>query len=311
MLPNFLIIGAQKSGSTFFLKCLGEHPDVFMPPGEIRFFEDPEYLNSTIEQLEGLFQHVSHQTALGIKRPGYLSRPECAARIHHHIPQAKHIAILRNPVERAVSAYYHLMKCGFIPVKAVEEGLGQIVSGEYQKAYPKAAEIIDFGFYYRHLTRYLEYFTPDQMLILPFDAIKANALDAIKQTYRFIGVDDGYVPKRLQVPGRQNPNPGVYSLTRLRVLNLRNPFLYTYNQDKTRRYSKPRRTLVAKIADKLITSTDNMVLTRLVGNEKPEISPELTYRLFKIYEDDINHLETFLSQELTGWKIASPNGKYS
>lgn len=311
MLPNFLIIGAQKSGSTFFLKCLGEHPDVFMPPGEIRFFEDPEYLNSTIDQLEALFQHVSHQTALGIKRPGYLSRPECAARIHHHIPQAKLIAILRNPVERAISAYYHLMKCGFIPVKSVEEGLGQIVSGEYQKTYPKAAEIIDFGFYYRHLTRYLEYFAPDQMLILPFDAIKANAVDAIKQTYRFIGVDDNYIPKRLQGPGRPNPNPGVYSLTRLRVLNLRNPFLYTYNQDKTRRYSKPRRTLVAKIADKLITSTDSMVLTRLVGNEKPEISPELTYRLFKIYEDDINHLETFLSQELTGWKMASPNGKHS
>ena len=311
MLPNFVVIGAQKSGSTFFLKCLREHPDVYMPPGEVRFFEDPEYLRGDIRQLEDLFLHVTHQTALGIKRPDYLARPGCAARIYKHIPHAKLVAILRNPVERAISAYFHLMKCGFIPIRPAEEGLAQIISGEYQKSYLKSTEILDYGFYYQHLTRYLDYFDREHMLIMPFEAIKADPLGAIKQTYRFIGVNDEYVPKRLQTPNQQNPNPGVYSLTRLRLLNLRNPFKYTYNQDKTRRYSKPKRTLVDKITDKLITSTDSMVLTYLVGNEKPKISPELTYRLFKIYEEDINSLETFLSQELTRWKIPSANGKYT
>ena len=76
MLPNFVIIGAQKSGSTFALRCLGEHPEVFMPTGETRFFEDPEYLRHDISDLEAIFRDASHKKALGIKRPDYLAKPE-------------------------------------------------------------------------------------------------------------------------------------------------------------------------------------------------------------------------------------------
>jgi hypothetical protein len=304
MLPNFLIIGAQKSGSTFFLKCLAEHPDVFMPPGEVRFFEDPDYGDGDIRRLESLFRNVKQEKALGIKRPGYLSRAEVAARIHQHIPNAKLIAILRNPVDRAISAYFHLMKCGFIPVRPLEDGMTRILDGEYQKTHVKAAEILDFGLYHRHLTRYLDYFDRSQMLILPFETIKVDPLDVVQQAYRFIGVSDTYVPIALTRQARHNPNPGVYSLTRLRILNLRNPFMYTYNADRTRRTSKRRPSAVDRAVSKMVNTADRYVLARMAGAAQPEASDALRQRLYQTYAEDIDRLEALLDRPLNSWKPA-------
>lgn len=105
MLPNFLIIGAQKSATTFLLRCLREHPDVFVPSGEIPFFEDPDYSQGDIESFARLFARGCHKKAVGLKRPNYLHKPECPERIHRHIPSARLIVILRDPIERAISAY--------------------------------------------------------------------------------------------------------------------------------------------------------------------------------------------------------------
>ena len=121
MLPNFVIIGAQKSASTFLQVCLSEHPDVFMPPGETPFFESPDYENSDISRLESLFNNRS-ESKLGIKRPSYIGKPEVPKRIEYHLPDAKLIAVLRNPIDRAVSAYFHYINNGFIPCINLEKG---------------------------------------------------------------------------------------------------------------------------------------------------------------------------------------------
>lgn len=305
MLPNFVIIGAQKSGSTLFLKCLGQHPDVFMPPGEVRFFEDPDYPGDDTRLLEDLFRGVRGEKALGIKRPGYLSRPEVPARLHRHIPDAKLIAILRNPADRAISAYFHLMKCGFIPVRSPEDGMKRLLDGEYQKLFVKSAEILDFGFYHRHLARYLQYFDRNRMLILLFDAVRADPLDAVQQAYRFVDVSAGYVPEALAKKGRYNPNPGVYSLARLRILNLRNPFVYIYNADRTRRMSKRRPSVLDRAVSKMVNTADRMVLARVYGSAKPVVSARLRERLYQTYAEDIERLESLLDRPLNGWKPAA------
>lgn len=152
MLPNFLLIGAQKSATTFVHRCLCEHPNVFMPSGEIPFFKDPDYSQSDIESFERLFEKGYHKKAIGIKRPDYLHKPECPERIHRHIPSARLIAILRDPVDRAISAYYHNAKMGFAPLKHVNTGLLEVINGRHAEKYPRAAEIVEFGFYHKHLT---------------------------------------------------------------------------------------------------------------------------------------------------------------
>ena len=63
MLPDFFVIGAQKAGSTYLLECLGEHPQVFMPPAEVAFFEDPLYRSEDLAvfvrytHVRGFFDH--------------------------------------------------------------------------------------------------------------------------------------------------------------------------------------------------------------------------------------------------------------
>lgn len=304
MLPNFLIIGAQKAGTSFIHKCMREHPDVFSPVNEIRFFEDPEYQQTDIKQFEALFDQVSHETAVGIKRPDYLAKAECPARIHHHLPQVKLILILRNPIERAVSAYFHQMKLGFIPIRSAEEGLSKIVEGKYRELYPKSNEIIDYGFYYRHLIRYLDYFDWKQICIILFNSLRNDPLPALKRVYNFIGVDDQYVPKTLTLKGEHNS--GIYSLTRLKWLTLRNPFIYTYNKSRTKVAQKHSHSWRGTIS-KTITLADDLFLEPFFGNPKPRLSFELKQRLYSLYEDDITKLELLLGQSLDRWRLHAPS----
>ncbi|MCB0375769.1 MAG: sulfotransferase, partial [Sinomicrobium sp.] len=89
MLPDFIIIGAQKAGTTFLLKHLRQHPDIYMPPEEVPFFEESSYHPNNLADLEKLFEGTGKVKLRGMKRPGYLAKPGCAERIHHHLPLTK------------------------------------------------------------------------------------------------------------------------------------------------------------------------------------------------------------------------------
>ena len=95
-LPDFVIIGAQKSASSFMQLCLADHPDIYIPEGETPFFESPDYEQGDIHEIEELFEGRSEK-CLGIKRPNYIGKAEVPNRILKHLPNAKLIAILRNP----------------------------------------------------------------------------------------------------------------------------------------------------------------------------------------------------------------------
>ena len=116
-LPNFLIIGTQRGASTFLHKRLLEHPDVFMLPLEEGYFDDPWYEPRRLDGwLEKRFHAAGDRAARGFRRAELLAFPECPARIAHDLPGVRLIAVLRNPVDRAVSAYHHYVAAGLLPV---------------------------------------------------------------------------------------------------------------------------------------------------------------------------------------------------
>jgi len=296
-LPNFLIIGAQKSGTTWVQNCMMAHPQVFLPEGEVAFFEDPDYCQTGLEKFKKIFENVDNGKTIGIKRPNYLAKAACPERIYKHIPHAKLIVLLRNPLERAISAYFHYMRYGFIPIKDIEQGMRKVVSGCYEDLHLRAKEIIDFGFYYRHLKHYLHFFDRKQMLIMLFDDMQKEPAEFMKRIYRFLEIDDGYAPKCLG----SRPQSGIYSLARLRMIALKNRLMYRYNTEKTRLYAKES----MRYSDKSLILASDLIDRSLVSkfaiSYPPKISADLKKELALIYREDIAQLEKLLGKDLTNW----------
>ena len=298
MLPNFLIIGAQKSATTFVHHCLMEHHDVFMPSGETPFFEDPDYLQSDLQSFERLFERCSDKRAIGIKRPSYLHKPECPQRIYRHIPSARLIAILRDPVERAISAYYHNASAGFAPITHVNKGLLEIIDGKHAKKYPRAAEIIEFGFYHRHLSRYLQYFDREQMLVMLYDDIKNSPLDSLKKVFGFLRIDEEYVPPSWN----SREKVGVYSIPRVSLHALRSRITCDYSGDRMRLSLKGEIGQLTSIISIMVGVIDRL-LSRMLSSTMPSPNRDLAAALSAVYQEDTSKLEELLGRSLAHWKV--------
>ncbi|HBG29765.1 sulfotransferase domain-containing protein [Sinimarinibacterium flocculans] len=295
-LPDFLIIGAQKSASTFVQTVLREHPDVYMPKDETRFFEDPEFGEGDSDALRALFRGC-HERRLGIKRPDYLGRPEVPARIRRIIPDAQLVVVLRNPIDRLLSAYYFYVKLGFLPVADINVALARLLDGEAYGG-PKARELLEYGNYATHLERYRALFPAHQMLVLLQEEIQATPNDAVRRLCSFLRLEHSSLG-----PLPELANAGVYSLSRLRLLTLRNRFLYAYDAGsgkliEKRRY--PHRWLPAAA----ITALDRYVLRGLLGNDKPELRGDIRARLESYYEQEIQRTSELIGVDLGKWQVS-------
>ena len=300
MLPSFIIIGAQKSGSTFLHHNLSDHPEIYMPDGEQAYFETPyfEENNSSLNNLERKFIDRK-ENVLGIKRPSYIGKPEVPDRITEFLPDIKLIAVLRNPIERIKSDYFHNINYGFIPPKDIELILPKIIKKDkvFLDKYPLAYDIIEFGFYYKYLSMFKHYFKNDSILILLFEEIQDQPVETIQKCYEFLNVDKDYVSGCI----KSKPQSVVYNLNRLKILRLRNNFSYYLKDNKTRLFEK-NKSLLDKLVLKLINLTDKMVLNNLFDNSKPILSEKLNRELKQVYLGDISMLENLINKNLSHWQ---------
>ncbi len=272
---------------------------MFMPRDEVAFFQDPDYLEGSLARFEALFASVKSEKAIGIKCPDYLGRPECPERIYKHIPDAKLIVVLRDPVERAISAYYWFMQVGIIPVRPLELGMKDLIDGRYDHQFPRSREIIDYGFYYEHLMRYLKYFDRERILILLQTDLKNFPRQIVSQIYRFLEIDDGYLPKALT----RQPKQSVYSLPRLKWLAIANHFFYTYRVDENNMMALHLvENKLSRLCYYLMNGVDRYFLSFVFGNFKDKLSEDIRRAFVEKYKTDVEALEKMLGQELTKWK---------
>lgn len=296
MLPDFVILGAQKSATTFVQCCLEEHPQVLMVPREVPCFEDPDYASFEIGELERLLEPASAERAHGIKRADYLAKPEVPQRIHRHLPEARLVAVLRDPVARAISAYFHYLKLGLLPLLPLERGMPMVLDGSLSASYPRAASVLEYGRYHAHLSRYLGLFPRRRLLVLIQEELARDNRAAMRQVYEFLGVDADFAPPSV---GRSR-NPGVYSMTRLRWLASRNRFMYRYDGAHGR-VRRRRLSPVGLLYAGGVTVLDRLVLSRLLGNSKPPCPGPLRRRLIDFYQPEVRGLEEMLQKDLSGW----------
>lgn len=193
--PDFLIIGAQKAGTTSLRAFLESIPkQVFMSKTEHHFwnregqYNDGFGLNS---YLNNFAQSQSGQM-IGEKSPSYLGSYEAPARIHRHLPEVKLIAILRNPAERAYSAYWHGRRVGAIDPGTTFTDSIQSYRENHGKPY---GDLVTPGFYSQHIARYLEFFPREQLLLLDFDELLNSPVSELSKSISFLGLDGDLITK--------------------------------------------------------------------------------------------------------------------
>lgn len=296
-MPDFVIIGAQKSASTFVQRCLAEHPHVDMLMTESEHFEDPGYGPEAMRSLEAAFASSPPSCRRGIKRPDYLGRAEVPQRLARHLPAARLIAVLRSPVKRAISAYYHYASFGMAPLMEINAAFVALLNGSLGSEYPRSHEVLTFGLYAHHLQRYRQYFPPEQLGILLQDELAADPLHALRQVFALLDVDVLFNPPGLLV----RSNVGVYSPVRLRLQRTKVQLMYDFSPDC--RQIRPRRLgPVRWLTVASLTAADRYLFKRFLDNLPGELSAETSEALNEYYSRDLTQLEHLLERDLGGWR---------
>jgi Sulfotransferase domain len=184
-LPDFAVIGASKCGTTFFFHLLAQHP-LIEPPA----FKEPHYFNllfdEGVEWYRGCFPvprlEDGQKTITGEATPGYIFDPSVPARMAQVVPEARLIALLRNPVERTYSAYHHRVRNGQERrtfKEAIEAGLD-----DPSREGPAKSIYVD------HLLRWSEYFPKEQLLVLKSEEFFEHPNETIKVALDHLGLPE-------------------------------------------------------------------------------------------------------------------------
>jgi hypothetical protein len=289
-LPNFLVIGAMKSGTTALYYYLEQHPQIYMSPvKEPNFFcfEGREDLDgesiTRIGPYQDLFRHVSSEKAIGEASHCYLYEPKAAARIKYYVPDAKLIAVLRNPIDRAYSHFLHMVRNGTETLADFAQVLQEEETGAYQER--GSQHYIGRGLYYGQLKRYFDTFDRDQVRVYLYEDLSNVPIDTLQDAFRFLGVDDSFVPDislRRNVSGHpkyklldgflRRPSPVKHAFKVYLPARLRWRLSKAFDYLKTRNLAKP-----------------------------PPVQPEVRRQLIGVYRDDILKVQELIHRDLSGW----------
>jgi hypothetical protein len=212
-LPDFLIVGAQKSGTTSLLRYLSEHPEVFMAPGEVFYFD--RYFDQGTGWYRRHFEGAVEGQSVGEKTAEYLYCLEAPARMAQVVPEARLIAILRNPVERAYSHYWHNRTRGHEPLEFADALAAEPERLAADPAAWRRYSYFDRGRYIEQLRRYGEHYPREAMLAVLFDDLCDSPRETFQSVCRFLEIDDGFVPG--------NVGEAKNRFMRFRFMSLRKP----------------------------------------------------------------------------------------
>ncbi len=200
MLPNFLIIGASRSGTTFLKNALQQHPKIFMGgggayTGDIHFFNKSHPAQNWQKGLhwyEHFFSGRTTEKAVGEKSALYFDDPEAPQLIKQVLGESvKLIAILRNPIERAYSSYWYQIEDFPRGVKFLEA-----CKMERENRLRPNSFLHRPGFYHDHLTNYLKYFDGEKLLFIILDFLKMDPLYELRRVFRFLEVEEDFIPEK-------------------------------------------------------------------------------------------------------------------
>ena len=292
--PNFFIAGAAKSGTSTLWKLLKKHPDVFMPPDELD--KEPAYFSPlkcrrTTEQYINLFQNAREfHKRVGEASTAYLTDPASAGNIKAFDPESKIIIILRNPADRAYSAYNWMVMEGYEyawnfkqALKLEEKRTNRDIPNFWEPEYYWNYMYCGTGMYYEPIKRYIDLFH-DNVLVVKFDDFVGSLQSEYDKICSFLNIETNSASL-----SAQNVSKSVYSpliqfalrkiSTKLNIYRIKN-FNYKIQ-------SKNKRDLLLQFG---------------IRNQKPKrLNPDLKYRLLQKYKENLQMLSDLTGTDFAAW----------
>ncbi len=285
---DFVIIGAQKAGTTSLFQYMRGHPQLYMPPEkEAPYFNREDRMAQGWQwYLQEFFGEAPEDRLWGKATPDYMGDTRIPARIHAVLPDARLLAILRNPIDRAHSDYMMNLRRG-----TEQRSFGQVVdqlldekalSRERNAPSPENGYMVR-GEYGRILRVYVAEFSREQIAVHFVDRLQSDALGLVREAFEFLGVDPGYVPDNLGTVyhrgGARARVPLAFSLRRrswarttwhVLPAKVRRRLLYWFDQWNVKGDAAAR-PLEPAVREKLIAhfASDVYLLTDLLGAQPP------------------------------------------
>ena len=289
-LPDFIVVGAAKAGTTALYWYLADHPQVFMSrvketnyfaygldEGGHLLYGDPELHHfpiRTIDAYERSFEGAGDARAVGEASPIYLECPQSAGRIRDTIPHARIICGLRDPVDRAYSDYLMYLRSRGRRLDAARE-----LTPSAAWARPDS-HWMQISMYHEALRRYFDVFPPERIYVFLFDDLKADQAGLVRDLYRFLGADDSFVPD-FDTPHNVGGMPASMLLERV------------FTNDSLRRAVDP---WIPKRAADWARRTRTRNLRRA-----PRLPNELAKELRERFRDDISKTAELIGRDLSLW----------
>jgi hypothetical protein len=300
-LPDFLVIGAAKSGTVSLYHYLDQHPQIYMCPiNEPNFFAlDGLHLDNhfhgpgdraTVERhcvrdraaYEAHFAAAGPDQRLGESSPLYLYSAHAARRIHQLAPQARLIALLRHPTARAHANYRHYRIAGIEPLPTFEQAL-QAETARLAWGWGPWPfwGYRDVGHYATQLQRYHDLFDPGQILVCFYEELRDDPLTLLQKLHTFIGVDGDFIPDT-SVRHNIGSRPRFHFLRRL-----------------TTQPNRLRDTLKVMLPSFMRTWLRERVLR--LNEKRRTLDPATRRHLTRDYAPDIRRLQALTGHDLRHW----------
>ena len=296
-LPNFMIIGSTKAGTTSLWHYVHEHPEIYMSPvKEPHFFAykagipnyagpgDRERMSRLVvserRAYERLFDGGAECPCRGEASAMYLYLPEAAKNIRSSIPDCRLIAILRNPVDRAYSAYNHHVRDG-LETLSFEESVQADIQGDRDDWSP-LWHYWKMGLYSKQLRRYQQFFPSSQIRVYLYDQLTSDPDGLLAELLAFLGVSTAFHVK-------QDRKHNVSGIPKRRWLH----------QLLTR--SSPAKRVVKRLLPRRLVYSAVTQLKNANLSAPPSMAQQTRSDLTQRYADEIQELEQLTGFDLSGW----------
>lgn len=300
-LPDFLIIGAAKSGTTSLFYYLREHPSIFLPAAkELNFFSydpaqdelllgpgqgpgdrDATVWTPSLPEYQEWFSTRGARQIAGEASVSYLYSPISASRIKSFMPEAKLIAVLRDPVERAWSNYCHMVRDGREQLSFME-ALRQ-EEKRIEERWEFSWHYKRLGLYGEQLARFFRAFPSENIRIFLFKDLIRDTGSVVHDILSFLGVDTTY---DLEVETVHNSSGAVRSELLARFVNRPNVF--------TR--------MMRKVIPLSVGHRVMEMLRRInLEDTKPKIPSKARAYLADYYVEDVKVTGQLLERDLSHW----------